>query len=71
MNYFRSRYFGAKYNTGFTLPPDETIAEITDSGSLVNYGRAGINQNEEFERRVLSADNEFMNLVKIFMQCQN
>lgn len=73
MRFFKTRYFGAKYNIPFTLPPDEVIIpEVIGGGA---WGHTEYEQKNDEEKRIRERinrdDNEFMFLLKILIeQCQ-
>lgn len=73
MNYFRARYFGAKYNIPFTLPPNEIPSPNIQDYDVHLYKQGGLTK-EEIERRkeiLLQDDLEILEIIKMWLKCQN
>ena len=72
MNYFRGNYFGAKYNSGFTLPPDEVLEPeaIREGGGYdyIPYKQTVVDGKIERDRLLVQED-DMLTFINIFLQC--
>lgn len=69
MNYFKARYFGAKYNIPFALPPDEVIdVNIEEKRILKAPGKRPEFQSEE---EIKEQNELIIAICKTYIQCLN
>ena len=68
MNYFKARYFKAKSKRTWVLPPDEVIDISGDRDGVRGVEKA---INEERKRRLLIQEDEVLQVIKMFLICQN
>lgn len=70
MNYFKARYFGAKYNTPFTLPPNEVVDVFTPAFSG-DISESELTRRRKEDLRIQDQNNLIIAIAKAYIECQN